>query len=148
MFKILVLYDKNPWRNNQSKLTTFDLILQRPHSGLYPFVIYNLKRCFGLIVSFEVFKQFISVFLMTRITSVKIKKEGQGQIKTDTEHLNQSICQREVLEAIFNVQWVYREQIIFDRSNDKVDLKTAFGSTLVSSVKSYPASPCLTSQSM
>ena len=36
MFKILVLYDKNPWRNNQSKLTTFDLILQRPHSALMP----------------------------------------------------------------------------------------------------------------
>ena len=34
MCKILELYDKNQWRNNQSKLATFDPILQRPHSAL------------------------------------------------------------------------------------------------------------------
>ena len=34
MFKMLALYDKNPWRNKWSKFTTFDLILQRPHSAM------------------------------------------------------------------------------------------------------------------
>ena len=32
--QILELYDQNPWRNYWSKLATFDLILQRPHSAL------------------------------------------------------------------------------------------------------------------
>ena len=34
MCKILELCDQNPWRNNLSKLGTFDSILQRPHSAL------------------------------------------------------------------------------------------------------------------
>ena len=34
MCNILELHDKNPWRNNESNLTTFDLILQRPHSAM------------------------------------------------------------------------------------------------------------------
>ena len=34
LFNILELYDQNPWRNNLSKLTTFDPILQRPHSAI------------------------------------------------------------------------------------------------------------------
>ena len=34
LFKISELYDLNPWRNNLSKLATYDSILQRPHSAL------------------------------------------------------------------------------------------------------------------
>ena len=34
MCKILELYDQNPWTNNQSKLATFEPILQRPHSAM------------------------------------------------------------------------------------------------------------------
>ena len=34
MCKILELYDQNPWRNNLSKLLTFDPILQWPYSAL------------------------------------------------------------------------------------------------------------------
>ena len=34
LFNILELYDQNPWRNNWSKLATFDPILQRPHSAM------------------------------------------------------------------------------------------------------------------
>ena len=36
MCNILELLDQNPWRNNLSKLGTFDSILQRPHSALAP----------------------------------------------------------------------------------------------------------------
>ena len=35
MCKILELCDQNPWRNNLSKLGTFDSILQRPHSAIF-----------------------------------------------------------------------------------------------------------------
>ena len=34
LLKILELYDQNPWRNDLSKLATFDSDLQRPHSAL------------------------------------------------------------------------------------------------------------------
>ena len=34
MCNILELLDQNPWRNNLSKLGTFDSILQRPHSAM------------------------------------------------------------------------------------------------------------------
>ena len=39
LFKILKLYDKNPWRNrlSNSKLATFDPILQLSHSALFHF---------------------------------------------------------------------------------------------------------------
>ena len=42
MCKILELFDKNLWRNDQSKLSTFDPILQRPHSA---YQLYMLLRC-------------------------------------------------------------------------------------------------------
>ena len=38
VWKILELYDQNPWRNNLPKLATFDPNLQRPHSALVTFV--------------------------------------------------------------------------------------------------------------
>ena len=34
MCNILELCDQIPWRNNLSKLGTFDFILQRPHSAM------------------------------------------------------------------------------------------------------------------
>ena len=46
MCNILELLDQNPWRNNLSKLGTFDFILQRPHSALSGnIIICNLRIC-------------------------------------------------------------------------------------------------------
>ena len=64
--KILELCDQNPWRNNLSKLATFDPISQRPHSAL--------------------------VRLCPALNQITFNPELQNQIKSWKEDLN--LCSR------------------------------------------------------
>ena len=78
MFKILVLYDKNPWRNNQSKLTTFDLILQRPHSAMCN---HNTRTTLIRNMSWPNLKEKIIVFLAnTTLSIVQISFRSQNNL--------------------------------------------------------------------
>ena len=54
----LEVSDQNPWRNNLSKLATFDLILQRPHNAL---IYAHLSRNFVVAIC-AVFPQIFGDF--------------------------------------------------------------------------------------
>ena len=45
MCQVLELLDQNPWRNNLSKLATFESILQRPHIAMSVLNVHLDRQC-------------------------------------------------------------------------------------------------------